>query len=183
MFERYRGRGRGQYLQTSVGQFSRSLRQGLRRVCGGFAPPPGRAGGGGRAADPVGRGQNLLPACQSYRKGGFRSGGLTEDAQGQRAGSGRVVPGPRNGRACVDGAPDRSAPAAEAPLSLIGFRVGEADHGTDLASQRGSSEGLWRGRGLAQAELSAVGGIAPSVQFQPQPGPGDPYPLPPGRGL
>lgn len=46
--------------------------------------------------NPAGRGQNLLLACQSYSKGGFPGGGLTGGAQRRRAGSGRVVAGPRN---------------------------------------------------------------------------------------
>lgn len=44
---------------------------------------------------------------------------------------------------------------------LIGLRGGEVCHGTDLTSQRGSSEGLWGNSGLALVELSGAGGMAP----------------------
>lgn len=44
------------------------------------------------------------------------------------------------------------APAAEGPLSLSGVRVGEGGRGTDLASQRGSPQGLRSDSGVARAE-------------------------------
>lgn len=75
----------------------------------------------------------------------------------------------------MDGAPGRSALLAEGPGSLIALRQGKAGRGRDLASQRGSS------RASAETELSADEAVAPSIQFQPQLGPGDPYPQPPGR--
>lgn len=93
MFEWCRGRGRSQYLQTwSV----------LALINAGAAPGFVRVGsswgvGGGWAANPAGSGQNLLLACQSYRRGGFPGRGLTGGAPRPRAGSGRVVAGPRNG--------------------------------------------------------------------------------------
>lgn len=73
MFEWCRGRGRSQYLQTwSV----------LALINAGAAPGFVRVGsswgvGGGWAANPAGSGQNLLLACQSYRRGGFPGRGLT----------------------------------------------------------------------------------------------------------
>lgn len=36
-------------------------------------------------------------------------------------------------------------------------------------------------RASAETELAADEAVAPSIQFQPQLGPGDPYPQPPGR--
>lgn len=78
----------------------------------------------------------------------------------------------------MDGTPDRSASASGDPLYLIGLRGGEVGRGTDLDAQRGSCEGRWRGSGLARAKLSADGEIAPYVQSQLQPRPGDPYPQP-----
>lgn len=92
MSEWYRGRGEASIYRP--GQRSRSLMQGLRRgLCG-----PGPAGGGGWAANPARRGQNLLLACQSYSKGGFPGGGLT---WGRAAAEGGFRAGGRRPKKCV----------------------------------------------------------------------------------
>lgn len=154
--------GEGERLVfADLGQFSRSLRQGLRRGLRG----PGFAGVEARPrtrrtwAELAARVSNLCERRLSRRRADWGRAGAE--------GRGRVVAGPRDVGGGMDGARQERSYSGGS-LSLIGLSTGKADPGADLASQRGPCKGLERETGLARAELSASRGIGP---FHPIPAP------------
>lgn len=138
----------------------------------------GRAGGGcGPLSAPSGRGHNLPPACQSCSSGGSEAEGWLR----ARGGRGRARGGWSRALLTCElrgQRPWQERALGGGPPFFNRFERARLAVGQIRASQRGSSEAVdWPGPSSQRMGDSPL----PCIQFQPAPGPGDPYPQPPGR--